>query len=90
MSDKGSGLGILGYDSFEFVVTDIERSRRFYGRMMDVAQVARLSGRESERRGESALLYSAGNHRVRLHRDPAGGMQLAMPWRIRLDLSIAE
>ncbi|HOC41451.1 MAG TPA: VOC family protein [Thermoanaerobaculales bacterium] len=63
MSDKGSGLGILGYDSFEFVVTDIERSRRFYGRMMDVAQVARLSGRESERRGESALLYSAGKAR---------------------------
>ena len=63
MSDKGSGLGIAGYDSYEFVVTDIERSRRFYGQMMDVAEVARLSDRESDRRGETALLFSAGKAR---------------------------
>jgi 4-hydroxyphenylpyruvate dioxygenase len=45
------------------VVTDIERSRRFYGQMMDVAEVARLSDRESDRRGETALLFSAGKAR---------------------------
>lgn len=60
MADKGSGLGIVGYDSYEFVVTDIERSRRFYREMMDVAETARLSERHAADRGEQAFLFSAG------------------------------
>jgi 4-hydroxyphenylpyruvate dioxygenase len=64
MSDNlGSGLGIVGYDSYEFVVTDIERSRRFYAEMMDVAELAGLSERESARRGEQAFVFEAGKAR---------------------------
>lgn len=60
MSDKGSGLGIVGYDGYEFVVSDLERSRRFYGQMLDVAETARLSDHEADRRGETAFLFEAG------------------------------
>jgi 4-hydroxyphenylpyruvate dioxygenase len=57
---SGSGLGIVGYDSYEFVVSDVERSRGFYTRMMDVPEVARLDDRIAAGRGEDALLFSAG------------------------------
>jgi len=60
MSDKGSGLGIVGYDSYEFVVTDLERSARFYNTMMDVPTAARLSDRVASDRGETAVLFNAG------------------------------
>jgi len=58
-----SGLGIIGYDSYEFVVADVERSRRFYTEMMDVPEVARLDERTANRRGEDALLFAAGKAR---------------------------
>ena len=57
---KGSGLGIVGYDTYEFVVADVERSRRFYREMMDVPEVARLEDREAARRGEDAVIFAAG------------------------------
>jgi 4-hydroxyphenylpyruvate dioxygenase len=57
---KGSGLGIVGYDTYEFVVADVERSRRFYSQMMDVPEVARLGEREAARRGEDAVIFAAG------------------------------
>jgi 4-hydroxyphenylpyruvate dioxygenase len=57
---KGSGLGIVGYDSYEFVVTDPERSRKFYTEMMDVPQVARLDEALAAERGEDAVIYAAG------------------------------
>ena len=57
---SGSGLGIVGYDVYEFVVDDIERSRRFYTQMMDVSEVARLDERVADESGEDALLFSAG------------------------------
>ncbi len=60
---KGSGLGIIGYDSYEFVVADVERSRKFYTEMLDVPVVARLSEREAAERGEDALLFAAGKAR---------------------------
>jgi 4-hydroxyphenylpyruvate dioxygenase len=56
----GSGLGIQGYDSYEFVVSDLERSRRFYTEMMDVPDVARLDERAAADRGEDAFLFHAG------------------------------
>jgi 4-hydroxyphenylpyruvate dioxygenase len=59
-TEKGSGLGIVGYDAYEFVVADIDRSRNFYTRMMDVNEVARLGEREAASRGEDAVLFAAG------------------------------
>ena len=59
-NEKGSGLGIVGYDTYEFVVADIERSRRFYSQMMDVPETARLDEREAAKRGEDAVIFSAG------------------------------
>ncbi len=56
--ENGSGLGIIGYDSYEFVVADVERSRRFYTEMMDVPEVARLDERAAAERGEDALLFT--------------------------------
>lgn len=57
---QGSGLGIVGYDSYEFVVTDMERSRRFYTEMMDVPETARLDERVAADRGEDGVLFRAG------------------------------
>ncbi len=59
-TEKGSGLGIVGYDAYEFVVGDIERSRNFYTRMMDVKEIARLGEREAATRGEDAVIFGAG------------------------------
>lgn len=58
--NKGAGLGIVGYDSYEFVVADSERSRRFYTQMMDVPEVARLDEATAADRGEDAVIYQAG------------------------------
>jgi 4-hydroxyphenylpyruvate dioxygenase len=63
MSDRkktGAGLGIVGYDAYEFIVKDLERSRRFYTEMMDVPELARLSSREVSARGEEAVIFGAG------------------------------
>jgi len=57
---KGSGLGIVGYDSYEFVVADAERSRKFYTEKMDLPAVARLDERVAADRGEDAMLFTAG------------------------------
>jgi 4-hydroxyphenylpyruvate dioxygenase len=60
MSDSGSGLGIIGYDAYEFVVADLERSRRFYRSMMDVPELATLDARSVAENGEQAVLFAAG------------------------------
>jgi len=57
---KGSGLGIVGYDSYEFVVADAERSRKFYTEMLDVPAVAKLDERVAAERGEDAALFTVG------------------------------
>ena len=57
---KGSGLGIVGYDGYEFVVADQERSRKFYNEMMDVPEVARLDEKIAAGRGEDAVIFQAG------------------------------
>jgi len=51
----------MGWDAYEFVVADIERSRRFYAEIMDLDEVARLTSAESASRGEDSALYRAGN-----------------------------
>lgn len=63
MTDKGSGLGLIGYDLYEFVVSDLDRSRRFYSRMMDATESARLGERAAAERGETASLFDAGKAR---------------------------
>ncbi len=63
-SDKKSGLGILGWDSYEYVVGDLERSRRFYTRQMEIPEVARLDERLAAERGEEAVMFAAGKARV--------------------------
>lgn len=60
VQSQGSGLGIVGYDSYEFVVADLERSRRFYTEMMDVPEIGALDPHEAARRGEEARLFRAG------------------------------
>ena len=60
LDKSGSGLGILGYDSYEFVVTDLERSLKFYREMMDVPEVARLDERDQEQRQSARSQLEAG------------------------------
>src|SRR5512139_3187854 len=58
--DAPKNLGILGWDHYEFIVHDLERSERFYKRMMDVPQAGRLDDRAAAERGEKGLLFRAG------------------------------
>lgn len=59
-NETSSGLGIIGYDAYEFVVADIERSLQFYNQMMDVPTVARLTDSAAAERGEDGFLFTAG------------------------------
>jgi 4-hydroxyphenylpyruvate dioxygenase len=60
----GDALGIVGYDSFHFIVSDLARSRRFYRESLGFAEVARASARKRERGGEEAYVFGAGSARV--------------------------
>ena len=53
-------LGIVGYDSFHFVVQDLERSRRFYAEALGFTEVARASAAKIEKGGEIASVFGAG------------------------------
>jgi 4-hydroxyphenylpyruvate dioxygenase len=57
-------LGILGYDSFHFVVADLERSGRFYADALGFTEVARASASKIEKGGEVASVFGAGQIRV--------------------------
>jgi 4-hydroxyphenylpyruvate dioxygenase len=57
-------LGILGYDSYTFVVENLARSREFYGRKFDFREVARGGEAWSQRTGEQASVFAAGQARV--------------------------
>lgn len=58
---KPSGLGIIGWDTYEFIVTDIERSREFYNRMMKITELARYDERTAKDTGEDGYLFAAGH-----------------------------
>ena len=58
--DAPKNLGIIGWDHYEFIVHDLDRSHRFYTRMMDVPQAGRLDDRAAAERGETGLLFRAG------------------------------
>jgi 4-hydroxyphenylpyruvate dioxygenase len=57
-------LGIVGYDSFHFIVRDLERSRRFYAEALGFTEVARASRAKVEEGGEEASVFGAGQIRV--------------------------
>ncbi len=57
-------LGIVGYDSFHFIVNDLERSRRFYTEALGFTEVARASRAKAEKGGEEASVFGAGQIRV--------------------------
>jgi 4-hydroxyphenylpyruvate dioxygenase len=84
-------IGIIGYDSFHFVVENLERSRQFYGDRFGFKEVARASDELVERSGQQSVVFGAGDVRVcvstplsekskaarYLKRHPAGVMSLS-------------
>ncbi|MFO0677216.1 MAG: VOC family protein [Polyangiaceae bacterium] len=57
-------IGITGYDSFHFVVEDLERSRRFYTETFGFQEVARASEDLVLRSGQQSVVFGAGDVRV--------------------------
>jgi 4-hydroxyphenylpyruvate dioxygenase len=84
-------LGLLGYDSYHFVVENIERSKKFYTDVLDFKEVARASDDLVQRSGQQSIVFGAGDARVcvstpltqsskaarYLKRHPAGVMSLS-------------
>ena len=99
---SGEHIGILGYDSFHFVVENLDRSRKFYLENFDFKEVARAGDDLTERSGQQSVVFGAGEVRVcvstplrqdskaarYLKRHPAGVMSLS--FRVKdLDQTIA-
>lgn len=99
---RPSRLGIIGYDSFHFVVENMERSRKFYAERLDFKEVARAGEELVARSGQQSAVFGAGGARVCvstplaqsskaarfLKRHPAGVMSLS--FRVKdLDHTIA-
>ena len=94
--------GIIGYDSFHFVVENLDRSRTFYTERLDFKEVARSSDDLVKRGGQQSIVLGAGDVRVcvstalsqsskaarYLKKHPAGVMSLS--FRVQdLDKTIA-
>ncbi|WP_394843712.1 VOC family protein [Pendulispora brunnea] len=85
-----SSLGLIGFDSFHFVVENLERSRHFYTDVLDFKEVARAGNDLVTRSGQQSIVFGAGEARVcvstplaqkskaarYLRRHPAGVMSL--------------
>lgn len=99
---SGEHIGITGYDSFHFVVENLERSRRFYTDKLDFKEVARGGDELVARSGQESVVFGAGEARVcvstplrqqskaarYLRRHPSGVMSLS--FRVKnLDETIA-
>lgn len=56
--------GITGFDSFHFVVENLERSRKFYRDVLDFAEVARAGDALVQRSGQQSAVFGAGKVRV--------------------------
>jgi 4-hydroxyphenylpyruvate dioxygenase len=83
--------GILGYDSFHFVVENLDRSRKFYTTTFGFKELARSDDELTQRSGQQSLVFGAGDVRVcvstplterskaarYLKRHPAGVMSLS-------------
>lgn len=90
-NERTSRAGILGYDSFHFVVENMERSRAFYVDRLDFKEVARAGDDLASRSGQQSTVFGAGDVRVCvstplsqkskaarfLKRHPAGVMSLS-------------
>ena len=88
---SGEHIGITGYDSFHFVVENLDRSRKFYEERFDFKEVARAGDELVSRSGQQAVVFGAGDVRVcvstplrqsgkaarYLKRHPAGVMSLS-------------
>ena len=57
-------IGIVGYDSFHFVVEDLERSKKFYADKFDFKEVARSGEELAARSGQQSIVFGAGDVRV--------------------------
>ena len=94
--------GIVGYDSFHFVVENLERSRQFYTEKFDFKEVARAGDELAARSGQQSVVFGAGDVRVcvstpltqaskaarYLQRHPSGVMSLSFTVK-SLDETIA-
>jgi len=63
-ASESAGLGLLGFDSFHFLVSDLDRSHQFYTRLLDWPLVARSGKELTERSAQQSNVYSAGDIRV--------------------------
>jgi 4-hydroxyphenylpyruvate dioxygenase len=61
MADR---IGLLGYDSYHFVVENFERSRKFYEGVLDFKEVAHATSELTARSGQQSIVYGAGDVRV--------------------------
>lgn len=61
---SGEHIGITGYDSFHFVVENLDRSRKFYTEKFDFKEVARAGDDLVERSGQQSVVFGAGQARV--------------------------
>jgi 4-hydroxyphenylpyruvate dioxygenase len=61
---SGEHSGITGYDSFHFVVENLDRSRKFYTEKFDFKEVARAGDELVERSGQQSVVFGAGQARV--------------------------
>ena len=57
-------FGLIGYDSYHFAVTDLERSRKFYTEKFGFTEVARASKELVERTGQQSIVFGAGTVRA--------------------------
>ncbi len=63
-AERTTNLGIVGWDAYEYIVSDLERSKRFYTENMKVPEVATLDPGRAAETGEDAVLFAAGKARV--------------------------
>ncbi|GAC1541137.1 MAG: 4-hydroxyphenylpyruvate dioxygenase [Polyangiales bacterium] len=65
-------FGLLGYDSYHFAVTDLERSRRFYAEKFGFTEVGRASKELVDRTGQQSIVFGAGEVRAVISAPAAG------------------
>jgi 4-hydroxyphenylpyruvate dioxygenase len=59
-------LGLIGIESYEFVVANIERSRKFYVDRMDFREVAQSNRDLAQQTGEESSVFKAGKIQVQV------------------------
>ncbi len=71
------GIGIIGYESFHFVVENFERSRKFYESVLDFKEVARAGDELTGRSGQQSAVFASGDVRVCLSTPLSAGSKAA-------------